>query len=685
MTTEQAGPSRDDERRADEPADEMNKFDLEPDTDEAVDLSASEDPEPGEMPDTAAVQTPVRQAVPAGAAKQGLTRRLFNTPVRDLARGRFSGRLDLRQCLRDAQLPNELRDIVLEVVKRSRLWPFEKADVGRELTAHFRDGLDGGETGKTLADSFGTPRRAADLIRRAKRRSRSAAWHVWLRTVQAVGVVLALLVGIYLVATIRLFTGRPDISHDYLADANATAIEVPADNRAWDVYREALLALGAMPREITGGPTYPGSENWDAAASYIERNSEAMALIRAGAARPGLGYLVGYGIDDADRLLWPAMPVADEIDAGGSGGMGGMAAVLLPYLDSMSRLSWLLAMDALRAAELGDGTLAAANIEAITGVARHTLEVPFILNNLVAFRQASLAVTTLGEILGDRPDVFTDEQLGRLAHRLSALFGGRLRPRLDGERMMVDDLVQRLYTDDGDGGGRLTAQGLSSLGYLAGGADVGGVGPLAPVAGLLVANRRDMTEEVGRWFAMIEAEFAKPLWRRDLNRIDREINTRAGSPLYMARFLFIPLLMPPLSRVGTQPELVTQERDAVCVAIALELYRRHHGSWPSSLDELVPQLLPEIPPDRFDGRPLRYRLIDDNPVVYSVGADRDDDGAMLPRGGFSRFASEDATEVNDDGTARVDGDWVLWPVVRPQWGEPPRREISRRAADGGEG
>ncbi len=676
MTTEQAAPAPDDERPHDEPADEMDKFELEPDTDEAVVPPVPEILEPDELPAAAAAKTMVAAPLPAMVAKQGLTRRLLNTPVRDLARGRFSGRLDVRQCLRDARLPDELRDIVLEVVHRSRLWPIEKADVGRELTAHFRDGLDGGQATDALASAFGPPRRVAELIRRAKRRSRSAAWHVWLRTAQVAGVVLALLVGIYLVATIRLLTGRPVIARDYLSEANATAAEVPPDNRAWDLYREALLAFGEMPGEITGGPTYPGSESWDAAARYIEQHGEAMELIRAGAARPGLGYLVGYGIDDADRLLWPDMPTADEIEAGTSNGMAGLSTVLLPYLDSMSRLSWLLAMDALRAAELGDGPLAAANIEAITGMARHTIEVPFILNNLVAFRQASLAVTTLGEILGDRPDVFTDQQLGRLAHRFSALFGGRLRPRLDGERMMIDDLVQRLYTDDGAGGGRLTAQGLSAL---------AGLGPLAPIAGLLVANRRELNEEVGRWFTMIEAEYAKPLWDRDLNRIRREINDRMESPLYLSTYLFVPLMMVPLSRVGTRPELVIQERDAVCVAIALELYRRRHGSWPSSLDALVPELLPEIPPDRFDGRPLRYRLIDDKPVVYSVGADRDDDGAMLPRGGLARSAPRNATFVNDDGTARVDGDWILWPVVRPQWGEPSRREISRRAADGVEG
>ena len=448
MTTDQAEPMPDDERPDGEVA-----FDLEGAIDESADSPLSEEP------------------APAVAPRQGVIRRLLNTPLRDFARARFSGRLDLRQCLRDAKLPDELCAIWMEVVNRSRLWAIEKADVGRELSAHFRDGLDDGENAEGLAVAFGPPRRAASLIRRAKRRSRSAVWQVWLRTAQVAGVVLALLVGIYLVATIRLFTGRPVISHDYLVDANATAAQLPADSRAWDVYREALLALGAMPREIIRG-AYPGSNNWDAAARYVEQHGEAMDLIRSGAARRGLGYIVGYGIDEADRLLWPDMPVTGDT---GAGLQTGMAAVLLPYLDSMSRLSWLLAIDALRAAELGDGTLATANIEAITGIARQTIEVPFILNNLVAFRQASLAVTTLGEILSDRPDVFTDQQLGRLAHRLSALFGGRLRPRLDGERMMIDDLVQRLYTDDGEGNGRLTAQGLSSLGYRVGTGDDGGV------------------------------------------------------------------------------------------------------------------------------------------------------------------------------------------------------------------
>ena len=92
MTTEQGPPAPDDERRDDEPADEMDKFDLEPDTDEAVDLSASEDLEPDEVPDTGAAGTPVRAPLPAVVAQHGLVGRPLTSPDRHLARGGSSGR-----------------------------------------------------------------------------------------------------------------------------------------------------------------------------------------------------------------------------------------------------------------------------------------------------------------------------------------------------------------------------------------------------------------------------------------------------------------------------------------------------------------------------------------------------------------------------------------------------------------
>jgi hypothetical protein len=61
-------------------------------------------------------------------------------------------------------------------------------------------------------------------------------------------------------------------------------------------------------------------------------------------------------------------------------------------------------------------------------------------------------------------------------------------------------------------------------------------------------------------------------------------------------------------------------------AVAAERYRLRHGAWPAGLAALVPEFLPEVPVDPFDGRPLRYRRLADGVVIYSVSEDGIDDG-----------------------------------------------------------
>jgi hypothetical protein len=65
--------------------------------------------------------------------------------------------------------------------------------------------------------------------------------------------------------------------------------------------------------------------------------------------------------------------------------------------------------------------------------------------------------------------------------------------------------------------------------------------------------------------------------------------------------------------------------DAVRAALALKMYKNNHGgALPKKLDMLVPDYLERLPVDYFDGQPLRYSL--KNEWLYSVGADREDDG-----------------------------------------------------------
>ena len=56
-------------------------------------------------------------------------RRLRYTPIRDLLRGRISGRLDLKAQIDAADLPTSAKQLVARVVRRAQLWPIERADV----------------------------------------------------------------------------------------------------------------------------------------------------------------------------------------------------------------------------------------------------------------------------------------------------------------------------------------------------------------------------------------------------------------------------------------------------------------------------------------------------------------------------------------------------------------------------
>lgn len=581
-------------------------------------------PKRGEPAEAGAKTAPRRREY-----RPGFLRRLVNTPLRDLVRGRVTAARDLRYQLAQSKLPRPLRTLVVDVVRRTRLWPNEQADVATELIAHFRDGREAGQKSDTLAAAFGSPRRAARLIRRAKRRGRPLAWRVWLRTAQVAGIVLALLVGIYVYATVRLFTGTPNVARDYLAELNAVPLSLPPEQRAWPRYQSALAQLGEPPAAWANDPL-PGDPDWYDVVRYLQQHEATLAQVRAATRLDGLGFVAEQASDP-----------------------GGIASILIPHCEQLRRLGRLLALDARRAAAAGDGEIAMADVSALLGLARQTREVPYLINELVALSMTGSAISTAGDLLADDPDLLSDEQLAGLAHQLVGL---RPEIRLDGQQMLIEDLLQHLYTDDGNGGGRLTAAGLQSIGYVNG---LGGPrpGPLAPVAALFVANRGRISDEYDTWFGRVDAAVSKPLWRQReaVERLSRELSRRGESLLYQVRYLGLPMWMGPLLRTGVEPELVTQMRDALIVAIALELYHRRTGAWPQSLAELVPDLLPRLPVDRFDGRTLRYRLVDGTPVVYSVGADGNDDGGRPLPGAAA------PTLVRMAPAEAPDGDWVLWP------------------------
>jgi hypothetical protein len=166
--------------------------------------------------------------------------RLRFTRVRDLVRCRWDASLDWSHTIDQAELPTELANAVKQVVGRTRLWRREKVDVAMELVAHFQDGLEAGRTPNEMLQSFGDPVATAQLIRRAKRRGRSVMWKV----IRYGSISALLILLVYIGIGFWMAAGRPTIKTDYLALLNRSATGVPEAERAWPIYRDALLEIG---------------------------------------------------------------------------------------------------------------------------------------------------------------------------------------------------------------------------------------------------------------------------------------------------------------------------------------------------------------------------------------------------------------------------------------------------------
>jgi len=83
------------------------------------------------------------------------------------------------------------------------------------------------------------------------------------------------------------------------------------------------------------------------------------------------------------------------------------------------------------------------------------------------------------------------------------------------------------------------------------------------------------------------------------------------------------------SLLGRTAEAEARRR-LIITAIALERYYLAHGSYPASLQDLVPAFLTSAALDFMDGKPLRYhRTSDGHFLLYSVGLDCVDDGGQL--------------------------------------------------------
>lgn len=227
------------------------------------------------------------------------------------------------------------------------------------------------------------------------------------------------------------------------------------------------------------------------------------------------------------------------------------------------------------------------------------------------------------------------------------------------------DVEQRFFTDDGHGDGYLYPQDEEGepVDFFS--------KALIPLAQDELrrksVTRKEHRDKVDELFKLAEHDCALPLWRFQESGPARELQ-RLEDP----RWFLVATMFPNLATIYNQSHRAALQADATRTAVAVQIYHLRNGTWPESLDKLVPECIAEIPVDRFDGQPLRYKLIDGEPCIYSVYVDKTDDG-----GKPNPETNPNATlaDLIDDSMLGK-GDLILWPELQQDPDSNPNEEAS---------
>lgn len=588
-------------------------------------------------------------------------------------------------------LPAALGERVLAVTGKCRLWPSERRDVARELCGHFLDGLDAGESVDVLRDRFGDPARAASLITSARKRLRPRWWRASRLMLRGIGATFAAAVVGYLVLLARFYVPSPNISRNMLKELNATTETIPERERAWPLYVRARVEFGVLPSfmlepDYSEPPRSPSDPYWSRMSAWLSEHQAALATVREAAAKPVVGLLYRSTMDPelgrAMELTNPGFRYEQAMERDVENPM--VVGILLPHLAEMRRNARWLAVDARMAAARSDGATYLKDLEAMLQMASQTQREDLLISKMVGVAIAALAVSTIGDTVTDA-GLLHDEQLRALAHRVAGFADGRIRANPADEVCMIDDFLQRYYSDDGHGSGHYIGSPEFDRLY----DDWGMPKPkgmfllraVQPVISMTLPSRKEVRRRADLFVAAARADDGMPSWQHHLRTSDAMFSRLMEVTVYRV----LPLLRSfgSTDRSGAigcalmGRDQLEAARSATLVVIAMEAYRRAHGAWPERLDELVPAYLPAIPADPCTGEPLRFIPARDGrpPTLYSVGVDGVDDGGTLPkttsvsavRDLYWLHAEEDPVKrqlLHGGGAPSIKGDWILWPEAR---------------------
>lgn len=597
-----------------------------------------------------------------------------------------------------SNLPIDIQSLIALVIQKSRLMRFEKIEVVVELIAHFEDGMEAGLSHTQMISRFGDPAITATLIHNAKKRNRP----IMFKIAQIFGWIIVASISSYAGLWAYYHSGVPSPKTDYLPQLNKIALSVDPTESAWPIYRETWskfdFSEGAgfyrkISDEMFVGDkenrrlVQPTDEKWSSAVDKLGEWEELLDCFRAAAEKTHLGLALQTSpknYSEEDRLaLFPGYKklTREEYQAKmeSEETEGSIVMILLPHIQSFRSAARLLIVDNRLAVQQGDSARAIENLNAIFGLARHAADSNFLVGSLVGFSIGRMGFDALEEILTNGSELFDDADLFEIQKIIERTDVDNWL-HLDGERVMAHDLFQRIFTDDGNGNGRMTPEGMLIL------ESVWGMKQelwskhypefttvlyvaqnlAQPGMALVSANRKQTTEIYDACMDLIEEDIDKPFWESEVFEFDDFIESNER------KYHVLKLILPSVSQIQNNMHKLIGRKQAALAAVTSHRFYGRNGYWPESVAQLSPEFVSDPPFDPITGATLRLKPGDGGPVFYSVGNDRDDDDATPQT---VKYPNQQQPEIIDDfhlflrraGESQLyEGDWILWPqnVVR---------------------
>ncbi|MEM9372790.1 MAG: hypothetical protein AAGA55_04025 [Planctomycetota bacterium] len=621
------------------------------------------------------------------------------------------------EIINNADLPASIGARIDTITRGTRLWPTERAEIARELVVHARDALDAERDTDDILTTLGDPKAVSKLLRRAARRKRSWLWQVRRWTSNAVLCALGVMTVSYAALFIRFNSGLPDIDRHYIAELNQRNAGYAEEQHAWpavealwvewmresrrlsaveDARRDALIESGADPFEQPETrPERAFAKWWNATPdhagyteyrAFLDRIEPQIESASRAAHLPTFGGLYSDRTEDvpiegASFSVTRAIPASTRADETGS-----LITVLLPWIGQTRKAGKVLLTDAFFASESGDAQRTADRIESSILYAGLAADDGFLISHLVGVSLQQQSEAMLLRILHEHPDLLTDAQLIGIAHRLTSVAQRTQQVDTRIERTMILDVLQRCFTDDGNGDGRLTASGFDLLG-----SEIFQLGPesnldftldgsvkptaigrlLGPAALVTVASRREHIEAYDHLVGFMDAALQSNTPAARSAELLAELDTEFTKVVDQShRFPILGILMPSMGSVVQTVHIARAHTGATLLTVAAHLHHRRTGNWPDDASELVPHLLPSIPEDPFDpGRSFRLLVRDGRLLVYSVGSDGDDDSGTIKPNEFGFINTRGVRNLSDryphDSVTPdpiKDGDWIIYPT-----------------------